>query len=142
MQKVLSVRQPWAWLIANGYKGLENRSWNTNFRGDFYIQASQFFSNKEWQAAITLMHKRGIDKKIIKHMMDSKYEIMASCGGIVGQATLAHVVPARDTRYLTHKDAVWYMGKVAWILQNQKALPFTPLKGRLGFFDLPDSVKF
>ena len=25
--KVLSIRQPWAWLIMNGYKSIETRSW-------------------------------------------------------------------------------------------------------------------
>jgi hypothetical protein len=27
--KVLVVRQPWAWLIVNGFKDIENRSWKT-----------------------------------------------------------------------------------------------------------------
>jgi ASCH domain-containing protein len=27
--KALSVRQPWAWLIVNGYKEVENRDWAT-----------------------------------------------------------------------------------------------------------------
>lgn len=25
--KALSIRQPWAWLIANGHKDIENRTW-------------------------------------------------------------------------------------------------------------------
>jgi hypothetical protein len=31
--RALSLRQPWAWLVANGYKDIENRSWRTNHRG-------------------------------------------------------------------------------------------------------------
>lgn len=38
--KALSIRQPWAWLIANGYKDIENRSWRTNYRGPVLIHAS------------------------------------------------------------------------------------------------------
>ncbi|HTV55212.1 MAG TPA: ASCH domain-containing protein, partial [Terriglobia bacterium] len=38
--KALSIRQPWAWLIVNGFKPIENRSWNTNFRGRILIHAS------------------------------------------------------------------------------------------------------
>lgn len=30
---ILSIRQPWAWLIVNGYKDIENRTWPTHFRG-------------------------------------------------------------------------------------------------------------
>lgn len=39
--KSLSVRQPWAWLIANGYKTIETRTKNTHFRGDLLISASK-----------------------------------------------------------------------------------------------------
>ncbi len=35
--KALSVRQPWAWLIVNGYKDVENRDWNTKLRGQIWI---------------------------------------------------------------------------------------------------------
>ena len=37
--KVLVVRQPWAWLIVNGYKDIENRSWRTRYRGALLIHA-------------------------------------------------------------------------------------------------------
>lgn len=39
--KVLSIRQPWATLIVEGYKCFEFRSWKTNFRGKFLIHASK-----------------------------------------------------------------------------------------------------
>lgn len=39
--KVISIRQPWASLIINGYKEYEFRSWNTNFRGTVFIHASK-----------------------------------------------------------------------------------------------------
>ena len=38
--KVIVVRQPWAWLIVNGFKDIENRSWQTRYRGPLLIQAS------------------------------------------------------------------------------------------------------
>lgn len=39
--KVLSIRQPWASIIINGYKIYEFRSWNTKFRGKVLIHASK-----------------------------------------------------------------------------------------------------
>ena len=39
--KVLSIRQPWASIIINGYKNYEFRSWNTKFRGKVLIHASK-----------------------------------------------------------------------------------------------------
>jgi len=38
--KALSIKQPWASLIANGIKDVENRTWRTKFRGRIYIHAS------------------------------------------------------------------------------------------------------
>src|SRR4051812_5208588 len=38
--RVLSVRQPWAWLIVQGYKDIENRTWSTTYRGRLLIHAS------------------------------------------------------------------------------------------------------
>ena len=39
MVKVLTVKQPWASLIAYNYKHYEFRSWKTNYRGYVYIHA-------------------------------------------------------------------------------------------------------
>ncbi|MEI3544750.1 MAG: ASCH domain-containing protein [Alphaproteobacteria bacterium] len=44
---ILSIRQPWAWLIVNGYKDIENRTWPTHFRGKVLIHAG-----KKWDEGI------------------------------------------------------------------------------------------
>lgn len=38
--KAVSIKQPWASLIAHGIKDIENRTWKTKFRGKIYIHAS------------------------------------------------------------------------------------------------------
>lgn len=38
--KALSIKQPWAALIAHGIKDIENRTWRTKFRGRIFIHAS------------------------------------------------------------------------------------------------------
>src|SRR4051794_18968482 len=38
--RVLSLKQPWAWAVSAGKKKVENRSWNTPYRGTVYIHAS------------------------------------------------------------------------------------------------------
>lgn len=38
--KALSIKDPWAYLIAIGEKDVENRTWRTNFRGRIYIHVS------------------------------------------------------------------------------------------------------
>ncbi len=56
--KALSIKQPWASLIAHGIKDIENRTWKTNFRGRIYIHASgqitkglysDFIPKKHWE---------------------------------------------------------------------------------------------
>lgn len=44
--KTLSIKQPWASLIAHGVKDIENRTWKTNFRGRIYIHASGSIVNE------------------------------------------------------------------------------------------------
>jgi activating signal cointegrator 1 len=39
--KALSLRQPWATLMARGIKGAETRSWRTSYRGQLAIHASK-----------------------------------------------------------------------------------------------------
>ena len=39
--KALSIQQPWAFLIVNGLKDIENRDWSTTFRGLIYVHAGK-----------------------------------------------------------------------------------------------------
>lgn len=39
--KVLTIKQPWASLIIEGYKEYEFRSWKTNYRGELLIHAGK-----------------------------------------------------------------------------------------------------
>jgi len=41
--KTLSVQQPWATLLCAGIKDVENRSWDTTFRGTVLIHASSYW---------------------------------------------------------------------------------------------------
>ena len=38
--KAISIRQPLVWTILHAGKDIENRSWNTRYRGDLLIHAS------------------------------------------------------------------------------------------------------
>lgn len=39
--KVITLKQPWATLVAEGYKKYEFRTWKTNYRGEIYIHAGK-----------------------------------------------------------------------------------------------------
>lgn len=38
--KALTLRPHWAWLVVNGYKDIENRSWPTRLHSRIWIHAS------------------------------------------------------------------------------------------------------
>ncbi|MEK7168734.1 MAG: ASCH domain-containing protein [Patescibacteria group bacterium] len=39
--KAISLKQPWANLVASGKKTIETRKWSTKYRGDLVICSSQ-----------------------------------------------------------------------------------------------------
>lgn len=43
--KAITIKQPWASLIAHGIKDIENRSWRTHYRGLIFIHSSQAIVN-------------------------------------------------------------------------------------------------
>ena len=113
--KVLTVRQPWAWLITSGPKDIENRSYNTRHRGPILIQASaKRPSKREWVACVEFCRERGVELPSIDAL---RY------GGIVGSATIT------DCR--TRHDSPWFEGPVGWLLRDRRELTFFPMLGQL-----------
>ena len=56
---VISVRQPWAWLIMNAGKDIENRTWRTDVRGRVLIHAAKGVTKDEWRVNVCLPHGIG-----------------------------------------------------------------------------------
>ena len=125
-KKALSIRQPWAWLIANGYKGIENRSWSTTFRGEFFIHASKGMTKKEYQQCEEFLDwlDRECHMFLPKIVLPEKKDLQF--GGIIGEAKL--------TKCVTDSDSGWFTGEFGFVLEEQKTVPFIPCSGKLGFF--------
>lgn len=115
--RVLSVRQPFAWLLATGLKDVENRTWETAYRGPILIHAGKTLhaGHKELTAVI----------------VEDGYTVPQPWpqGGIVGAATLSAIVTKKRFR----RDD-WFEGPFGWVLTDPVPLPFTPLKGQLQLF--------
>lgn len=122
--KVLSIRQPWAWLIVNGHKDIENRTWSTRFRGEVLIHASKGMTRDEYeQASHFAFHVHGgCDLGL------PSFEMLER-GGIVGVAEIVDCVSQSGSR--------WFVGEYGFVLRNASPLPFAPMRGMLGFFDAP-----
>ncbi len=121
--KALSIRQPWAWLIAHGYKDVENRTWKTNFRGEFLIHAGKRFDEDGYMHVLRALH-RGIYDFSLLTDLPNPHQFQS--GGIVGRAEIIDCV--------TEYDSPWFSGAYGFVVRNAKPLDFRPYKGRLGFF--------
>lgn len=119
--KTLSIRQPWAWLIVNGYKDIENRSWATKFRGRMLVHASKSMTRQDYADAQFVAASQGI-------AIPKPEELER--GGIVGAVDVIDCVPS--------SASPWFFGDWGFSLAKAEKLPFQPLKGRLGFFEGPD----
>lgn len=125
--KALSIRQPWAWLIVNGYKDIENRSWPTRLRGEVLVHASKGMTRKEYDDVDLML---ALDERL-QYIRLPAFEQLER-GGIVGKVTIAGCITA--------SRSPWFFGKYGFELRDSRPLPFAPFKGSLGFFDAPDAL--
>lgn len=114
--KVLSIKQPWAWLIVNGYKDVENRNWKTNFRGKCLIHAGKQFDSEGYKFV-----KENF--KDIQLPQKEEFEF----GGIIGEVEIIDCV--------VQHSSPWFFGDFGFVLKNPQKKEFIPLKGQLGFFN-------
>lgn len=121
---VLSIRQPWAWLICNGGKDIENRSWPTRFRGKFLVHAGKGMTREEYEDAKWIAHNNGVRVPTYKQL---------ERGGIVGMAEIVDCV--------NRSESPWFFGQYGFVLRNAKPLPFHECKGALGFFRLANMMR-
>lgn len=111
----LSIQQPWAWLIVNGHKDVENRTWSTRVRGMIRVHAGQKFDKEgyEW-----IRH----EFPGIALPEPSEFER----GGIVGRVRIIGCVE--------RMESPWFFGPFGFALTEGQSSTFMPCKGKLGFF--------
>jgi len=119
--KALSINQPWAWEIVNGHKAVENRDWDTKYRGEFLIHAGKKIDFDAYR----FLQSMGL-------YPPSPGQI--ETGGIVGKANLVATVHIRDKHFCTQKDEPWFFGEYGFMLDSAEPCEFKPCKGALGFF--------
>lgn len=129
---VLSLRQPWAWMVVHGGKSIENRKWNTRFRGAFLVHAAKGMTIDEYGDAVAFA--REVDPALRVPARDQLER-----GGVIGRARLVDVVAPCSEASLFYRPCThrWHMPEqYGFILADICALPFMPLRGELGFFKL------
>ncbi|MEW5422678.1 ASCH domain-containing protein [Amorphus sp. 3PC139-8] len=122
----LSAWQPWAWLIVQGFKPIENRSWRTWRRGRVLIHASKKVDRAAMAAVQADRHP--VTGKPMAFGAPAVFET----GGIVGEAAIVNCV--------SESDSDWFVGPYGFVLRSPRPLPFTPCRGALGIFKLPGGL--
>lgn len=121
--RVLSLTQPWASLVADGWKRIETRSWQTSWRGRLLIHATarpdQEFSRKWWVEGF-------VEKDL-------------PLGAIVAVCDLVDISPTEDLRYniddFEHQFGDYGFNRFGWHLRNVTALATpVPCKGAQGLW--------
>ena len=153
--KVLSVKNPFAYLILQGGKDVENRTWTTDYRGRLYIHVSgdtmpfplaedypDLKSEKKYDEYV--LKVRDFHKKISKY-----YENF----GITEDTDINSWINKTDIWFLKSQSIIGYVdlvdviqnssspwsidGQYHWILKNPTLLenPIRQVKGRLGLWN-------
>lgn len=125
--KVITIKQPFATLIAEGLKEYEFRTWKTKYRGEILIHAG-----------------KRIDKKAMKRYehLNLEYPI----GQIIAKATITDCLYVDDKlkQELKEKNSLVYYGILnddnSWDgygfkLENIKKIPPIEVNGKLSLWD-------
>ena len=132
--KVITIKQPFASLIAEGLKEYEFRTWKTNYRGDILIHAG-----------------KSVDKEAMKRFkhLNLKYPL----GCIIAKVTLSDCVEVNDEfkgKLRKQPDAFVYSGTtedVEWKgygfkLENIKKIEPIRVNGMLGLWEYDTTNEF
>lgn len=121
--KCLSVKQPWASLIAKGYKDIENRTWKTDYTGELYIHASVSFD----QYGYKLLDD--CDQFNYITMTPDFFKENLLMGGLIGKVDLFGITRNSKTTWAID-------GQYHWLLLNNKTIPFIEVPGQRKIFEI------
>jgi hypothetical protein len=149
--KALSIKQPWASLIAHGIKDIENRTWRTHFRGRIYIHAS---APKKFNIQLT-----DEQTKLAVPVLETAFKGTMSFGAIIGEVEIidcvinhesiwAEKTPIiytkpliKDSNLRGYKEALKMYNEnkpiYNWVLANPVLYdqPILNVKGKLSFWE-------
>ena len=122
--KVLTLKQPWATLVAEGIKQYEFRTWKTNYRGKVLIHAGV-----------------GIDKNELKKFEDMNLECPSR--RILAEVEIEDCLELDDdlNKKIINENNIAYGSKYrtgyAWKLKNVKKLDINKeINGKLGLWNI------
>lgn len=146
--KTISIKQPWSCLICHGVKDIENRTWQTKFRGRVLVHASaksdsrshsinNIFTPEQWEK----MRITG-GSNLLWNMIKSNWELSA----IIGSVEIVDCVQNHESIWaeksfvdVNKKGDEKVIEIYNWVLANPVlfAEPILNVKGKLSFWEYP-----
>jgi len=126
--KAITLWQPWATLVALGYKEIETRSWPTSYRGPLAIHAAKRVS----------YHDMFLFEDLLKGVTLPLGRVVATCE-LVDVQRIGY-----NWSHLSHLEirlGDFSIGRYAWILRNIHPLdPPVTAQGRQGLWDWEEVI--
>jgi hypothetical protein len=125
--KVLSVKNPWAYLIVYGFdfgnktggfkiKDVENRTWETKYRGPLLIHCS-----------------KNLDANFPRENLLHRVNWKNYNGHIIGRVNLVDCV--RNSKSLWAEQGFWH-----WVLKDPQPIRTIPANGSLGLWEYTGEI--
>jgi hypothetical protein len=120
--KALSIRQPWAWLVVNGWKNIENRECRFKHRGPLLIHAAAWMTDADYEACRIFVD--GICNDLA---MPAPADLPR--GGIVGEVVVLDCVDRHPSP--------WFTGPWGLVMDEAVQCDLIKWRGMPGLFDVP-----
>jgi len=134
----LSLWQPWATLIAQGYKHYETRGWYTKYRGELLICAAKKKLPKDFYCRLSIK----LHGDLYKLMQEDCPRGVAIA--LVDLVDCIKMTPDFITQQ-SEKELLlgdWKPGRYAWKLENVRSINNFPVKGQQGIFQIEEKYGF
>ena len=121
--KVLSVREPFASLIAQGLKKYETRSYNTKYRGEIYIHVS--------------LNKSNLNDNNLQFIKQSAFGCIICRAKLVDSIYITEdfISDLKKNNYNEYLYGDYSVGRYAWVLEDVQCVTPIALKGELGLWN-------
>lgn len=134
MAKALTIKNPWAYLIAAGIKDIENRSWPTKHRGRLLIHSSQKLDSRHREMSLLFTRKQwlSLSEEECRRMTHGIF----INGAIIGEVDVVGCVNNSSSVWAEPEQWHWQL-KNAILYKN----PIINIKGALSLweFDLAEN---
>ena len=136
--KALTIREPFASLIKEGYKKYETRSFKTNYRGELYIHAGKAkvkekqFENRPHLKELSNNRKK---EELDKIFASSYVKIILKCNLkdciYMDEEFINEIKKDEDEYACGHYE----IGRYAWLLEDIEVIDPIEINGQLGLWN-------